>query len=419
MAPESMQIARFKAALALLRSRCKNGVYLPTIPSVLPTLKDGNPDFDAILVIDKENLRFLEGVMPLFDNKERFMQAYQEEPSLLREGAFGARRDCQNRKLLLEVPHGSKAPENSTFPGRATGWIHSDREEKQAAAAANAQAVAASFAPKPAAPTPLPKIKKTPKTIKSKATVGLDTDPETIIIDEDVKMKAAEESMVVDLDSDESDSMSVNEDLPAKGAPRGRATRKRRGRVSKRAATHSPAPVARTTDPAQCDSCGKESHGLSLCTTVIALPYCDVPGLTKSDPMYRKAIDVLEKQDRILAERSNKRIRADVALMARGGDLGDNQLVFPIAAWSNQFQLQSKYESVQDALKLLSAEHVRDGTLASFQLHKRRLDAELELLVHRLEATVVAYKFCDKQLTLVGAEIGRILCPDTSGEIRI
>ncbi len=45
------------------------------------------------------------------------------------------------------------------------------------------------------------------KTIKSKATVGLDTDPETILIDEDVKMKAAEESMVVDLDSDESDSI--------------------------------------------------------------------------------------------------------------------------------------------------------------------------------------------------------------------
>ena len=45
------------------------------------------------------------------------------------------------------------------------------------------------------------------KTIKSKATVGLDTDLETIIIDEDVKMKAVEESMVVDLDSDESDSV--------------------------------------------------------------------------------------------------------------------------------------------------------------------------------------------------------------------
>ncbi len=37
--------------------------------------------------------------------------------------------------------------------------------------------------------------------------VGLDTDPETILIDEDIKMKAAEESMVVDLDSDESDSV--------------------------------------------------------------------------------------------------------------------------------------------------------------------------------------------------------------------
>ncbi len=63
MAPESMQVARFKAALALLCSHCKNGVYLPTIPSVLPTLKDGTPDFDAVLVIDKENLRFLEGVV--------------------------------------------------------------------------------------------------------------------------------------------------------------------------------------------------------------------------------------------------------------------------------------------------------------------------------------------------------------------
>ncbi len=63
MAPESMQVARFKATLALLRSHCKNGVYLPTIPSVLPTLKDGTPDFDVVLVIDKENLQFLEGVV--------------------------------------------------------------------------------------------------------------------------------------------------------------------------------------------------------------------------------------------------------------------------------------------------------------------------------------------------------------------
>ncbi|SJL11863.1 uncharacterized protein ARMOST_15274 [Armillaria ostoyae] len=251
--------------------------------------------------------------MPLFNNKKHFMQAYQEEPLLLHKGAFGARCDCQNRKLLLEVPHGSKAPENSTFPGRTTGWIHSDHEKKQTAAAANAQAVAASFAPKPAMPTPLPKIKKTPKTIKSKATVGLDTDLETIIIDEDVKMKATEENHIVQLAFGISQ-MSVNEDLPAKGATWGWATRKHRGWVSKHAATHSPAPVA--------------------------------------------AIDVLEKQDWILAERSNKHIHADVALMAHGGDLGDNQLVFPIAAWLNQFQLQLKYKSVQDALKLLSAEHV-------------------------------------------------------------
>ncbi len=81
-------------------------------------------------------------------------------------------------------------------------------------------------------------------------------------------------------------------------------------------------------------------------------------------------------------------------------------------AWVNQFQLQSKYESVQDTLKLLSVEHVRDGTLASFQLYKCHLNAELELLVHCLEATVVAYKFCDQQLNLVTAEIDH-LCPDT------
>ncbi|PBK87898.1 hypothetical protein ARMGADRAFT_1085234 [Armillaria gallica] len=397
-----MQVARFKAALALLCSCCKNGVYLLTIPSVLLTLKDGNSDFDANLVIDKENLRFLEGVMPLFDNKEHFMQVYQKELSLLCERAFVARCDCQNRKLLLKILHGSKAPENSTFSGCATGWIHSDHEEKQAAAAAYAQAVAALFTSKPVMPTPLSKIKKTPKTIKSKAAVGLDTDPETIIIDKDVKMKAIEESMVVDLDSNESDSMSINDDLPAKGATRGWATHKCHGQISKCAATHSPAPVTQTTNPVQCDSCGKEYQGLM-----------------KSDPMYHKAINILEKQDRILAERSNKHIHSDVSLMACSGDLGDNQLMFPLAAWSNQFQLQSKYKSVQDALKLLSVEHIQDGTLVSYQLHKRHLDTELKLLVHCLEATVVAYKFCDKQLTLVQAKIGCILCPDMSGEIRI
>ncbi len=71
---------------------------------------------------------------------------------------------------------------------------------------------------------------------------------------------------------------------------------------------------------------------------VIVLPYCNIPGLTKSDPMYCKAIDILEKQDRILAERSNKHIHADIALMAHGGDLGDNQLVFPIAGESSRCQ---------------------------------------------------------------------------------
>ncbi len=81
------------------------------------------------------------------------MQVYQEELLLLHEGAFSAWQDCQNRKLLLEIPHGSKAPENSMFPGRTTGWIHSDCKEKQAAA--NAQAIAASLASKPAVSTPV------------------------------------------------------------------------------------------------------------------------------------------------------------------------------------------------------------------------------------------------------------------------
>ncbi|PBK81193.1 hypothetical protein ARMGADRAFT_1039483 [Armillaria gallica] len=395
MALKSMQVARFKATLALLHSCCKNGVYLPTIPSVLLTLRDSNPDFDVILVIDKENLWFLEGVvhMPLFNNKEHFMQVYQEEPLLLCEGAFGARWNCQNRKLLLGVPHGSKAPENLIFPGRATGWIHSDQEEKQAAAAANAQAIAALFASKPATLTPLPKIKKMPKTIKSKATVGLYTDLETVIVDEDIKMKAMEEIMVVDLDSNESDSMSVNENLPAKYATQDWTTCKHHGQVSKCTATHSPAPVTWTTNPTQ--------------------------WLMKSDPMYHKVINVLEKQDRILAERSNKCIHANIALITHGKNLGDNQLMFPIAAWVNQFQLQSKYESVQNALKLLSVEHVRDGTFASFQLYKCYLNAKLELLVHCLEATDIAYKFCDQKLNLVMAEIGCLLCPDMSSEIRI
>ncbi|KAK0243521.1 hypothetical protein EDD85DRAFT_947697 [Armillaria nabsnona] len=195
--------------------------------------------------------------------------------------------------------------------------------------------------------------------------------------------------------------MSINKDLSAKGAIQGWATHKCHGQVSKHAATHSPAPITHTTDPAQCDSCGR---------SLMVFPW-----LMKSDPMYCKAIDILEKQDKILAERRNKHICSNVALMTHSGDLGDNQLVFPIAALLNQFQLQLKYKSVQDALKLLSAEHIQDGTLASYQLHKHCLNAELELHVHHLEAMVIAYKFCDKQLILVQAEIGCILCPDMLG----
>ncbi len=56
--------------------------------------------------------------------------------------------------------------------------------------------------------------------------------------------------------------------------------------------------------------------------------------------MYCKAIDILEKQNRILAKRSNKHICADVALMACGGDLGDNQPVFPIAGESSRCQTE-------------------------------------------------------------------------------
>ncbi|PBK88606.1 hypothetical protein ARMGADRAFT_1084558 [Armillaria gallica] len=233
----------------------------------------------------------------------------------------------------LSAP-GGIAPKNSTFPGHTTGWIHSDWEEKQAAAAANAQTITTLFAPKSAALAPLLKIKKMLKTIKSKATVGLDTDLETILIDKDVKMKATEESMAVDLDSNESDSMSINEDVLLEAR--------------------------------------------LLANVVVG------------------SLSML-----LL-----------IPLLLLHGDLGDNQLVFPIAAWANQFQLQLKYESVQDALKLLSVEHVQDETLVSFQLHKCHFNIELELLVHRLEATVVAYKFCDQQLNLVMAEIGHLLCPD-------
>ncbi len=151
----------------------------------------------------------------------------------------------------------------------------------------------------------------------------------------------------------------------------------------------------------------------------------------KSDPMYHKAIDVLEKQDRILAERRVTSISMLISLLwlavetletinscflslvSLPGIRPCSGLLTSVGtAWANQFQLQSKYESIQDALKLLSAEHVQDGTLASFQLHKCQLNAELELLVHCLEATVIAYKFCDQQLNLVMAEIDR-LCPDT------
>ncbi|KAK0450477.1 uncharacterized protein EV420DRAFT_1482684 [Desarmillaria tabescens] len=415
MAPESMQIARFKAALALLRSHCKNGVYLPTIPAVLLVLKDGSPDFDAILIIDKENLWFLEGIMPLFDNKERFMKAYQEDPSLLREGAFGARRDCQNRKLLLELLHGSKPPDNTTLPGRATGWIHADREEKQAAAAAataaaNAQAAASSqSSSKPSGSLPKLSFKKTGKTVKSKATVGLDTDPETILVDEDVQMKTGEESIVVDLDSDESDSMSVAGEVPAKPTNRGCTTRKRRPRLSKRAASHSPQATPRTATQDKCEACHEESHGLSLCATVIAIPYCDVLGLNTSDPSYRKAVEVLEKQDRALAERGNKRICTDMNTLARHGELGTHHVLFPIAAWATQFDLQAKHDSLEEALKILASCHSHVDSLEGLQIRQRQLQADLELLVHCLESTVVAHKFCVNKLSVIDAKIDRMI----------
>ncbi|KAK0245027.1 hypothetical protein EDD85DRAFT_782999 [Armillaria nabsnona] len=216
-------------------------------------------------------------------------------------------QDCQNRKLLLEIPHGSKAPENLTFPGHATGWIHSDREEKQAAV--NAQAIAASLVPKPAVPIPLPKIKKMPNTIKSKAMVGLDTDPETILIDEDVKMKAMEESMVVDLDSDESNSI----------------------------------------------------HSLNLGQTALF-------NLLLSKVLLEARLLVNVMVGFLSALLLIPLLLLHGLLILHNAILvGRSLMVFPYAlrllnsvgtAWENQFQLQSKYESIQDTLKLLSADHI-------------------------------------------------------------
>ncbi|KAK0473638.1 hypothetical protein IW261DRAFT_1423549 [Armillaria novae-zelandiae] len=180
MVPESVEIARFKAALGLLccqnsRHRCYSDHRLQE-----PSFPGGNHELNH---------------QPLFENKDRFMKAYLEEPILLQEGVFGTRKDTQNRKNQLEGPYGSKMPDNPSLSARATGWIHADREEKAAAA-------------HPSGPLTKEKVKKVGKIIKSKATVGNDTDPETNQVDEDVKMKGGEESLVLKIDSDESDNVS-------------------------------------------------------------------------------------------------------------------------------------------------------------------------------------------------------------------
>ncbi|KAK0465783.1 hypothetical protein IW261DRAFT_1427046 [Armillaria novae-zelandiae] len=362
MVPESVEIARFKAALGLLRCRVKNGTYLPTIPTELPNLADGTPDIDAILTIDHKNLRFLEGIQPLFENKDRFMKAYLEEPILLREGAFGACKDTQNWKNQLEGPYGSKMPDNPSLLARATGWIHADREEKVATAAAAAAA-------RPSGLLTKEKLKKVGKIIKSKATVRNDMDPETNQVDEDVKMKGGEESLVLEIDSDESDNMSLGEEEPACPTTRSRTTHKRR-RV-KRVASCSPTWVSELHKSGPCAYDASDvSHPFLGCPMVNLLPYCDVPGLTTHEPSYRKAVELLEKQDWVLAARSNKHLHQEFQAASHGEPPKEN-LVFPITSWATNFELPSEHETLETALKTVAASHLSGDKLELLQVRAR------------------------------------------------
>ncbi|KAK0484668.1 hypothetical protein IW261DRAFT_1560321 [Armillaria novae-zelandiae] len=315
---------------------------------------------------------------PLFENKDRFMKAYLEEPILLREGAFGARKDTQNWKNQLEGPYGSKMPDNPSLSARATGWIHANQEEKAAAAAAAAAA-------RPSGLLTKEKLKKVGKIIKSKATVGNDTDLETNQVDEDVKMKGGEESLVLEIDSDESDNMSLSKEEPAHPTIRSCTTCKRRH--VKHVASRSPTRVSELHKLGPCAyNAGDVSHPFLGCPTVVEL---------------------LEKQDWVLAARSNKHLCQEFQAASRREPPKEN-LVFPIASWAANFKLPSKHETLETALKTVAASHLSGDKLELLQVRARQVHCELELLVHRLEATITAYQFCVKQQEFIEHKIVRL-----------
>ncbi|KAK0232591.1 hypothetical protein IW262DRAFT_1451054 [Armillaria fumosa] len=205
-----MKITHFKAALGMLHFQVKNGTYIPTILTELPNLADGTPK------------------QPLFKNEDRFMKAYAEESILLHEGAFGARWDTQNQKNQLEGSYGSRPPDNSLLSARATGWIHADWEEKAATAAVLC----------PPGSLTKEKLKKAGKIVKLKATIRNETDLETNHVDEDIKMKGGEESVVLKINSDKSDNMSLDEEEPAHLTTHSQMTCKHH--CTKHAASYSP-----------------------------------------------------------------------------------------------------------------------------------------------------------------------------------
>ncbi|KAK0225744.1 hypothetical protein IW262DRAFT_1456930 [Armillaria fumosa] len=397
MAPETMEIARFKAALGLLCCWVKNGTYTPTIPAELLNLADGTPDIDAILTIDHENLHFLEG-QPLFENKDQFMKAYAEEPILLQEEAFSAHRDTQNRKNQLERPYGLRPPDNPSLSTHATGWIHADQEEKAAATAATTISHQLDSLTKE-------KLKKAGKIVKSKATIRNETDLETNHVDEDVKMKGGEESVVLQIDMMQFSygilQMSLDEEELAHPTTRSWTTCKHR--CTKCAASCSP---VQAEEPAR-NTPGDSTPAFQGCPTVTLLPYCDIPGLTMHDPSYQKAIELLEKQDRILAAHSNKCLHQEFQAASHGDPPKEN-LVFPIASWAANFMLTSKYETLKTALKTVAASHLGGDKLESLQMQAWQIQCKLELLVHCLESSITVYQFCLKQQELIAHKINQL-----------
>ncbi|KAK0218946.1 hypothetical protein IW262DRAFT_1462551 [Armillaria fumosa] len=344
MASETMEIAHFKAALGLLHCQVKNGTYTPTIPADLPNLADGIPDINAILTIDRKNLRFLEGVQPLFKNKDR---------------AFGACWDTQNRKNQLEGPYSSRPPDNPSLSAHATGWIHADCEEKAATISRQL-----GFLTKE-------KLKKAGKIVKLKATIRNKTDPETNHVDEDVKMKGVTQLSYGILQ------MSLDKEEPACPTTHSWTTHKRHH--TKHAASHSP---VQAEEPAR-NAPGNSTPAFQGC------------------PM---AVELLEKQDQVLAACSNKRLRQEFQAASHGDPPKEN-LVFPIASWAANFTLTSEHETLETALKTVAASHLGGDKLESLQMWAWQIQCELELLIHCLELSITVYQFCLKQQELITHKI--------------